>query len=175
MSHIRTALSALSALAALAALAAPAGAGEREDRARRVLDRDATAKTVVFFAHPEAEYRGAAFVGTAGVTDAAGQPVPTSFALVYRYTWRSPLSGDTNTTKVGFIFAADGSVEVQSMGTTSLFQPFSNTDLVLDFVKEQIRQDPKLGQDRTLMTLVEKGDARSILGFLIRVDAAAGR
>jgi hypothetical protein len=160
---------------ALVALAGPAAAGEREDRARRTLDREGTAKTVVFFAHPEAEFRQAAFVGTAGVTDRAGQPIPTSFALVYRYTWRSPLSGDTNTTKLGFIFAADGNVEVQSMDTTSLFQPFANTDLVLDFVKEQIRKDPKLSQDQTLMTLVEKGDAKSILGFLIRADSVFGR
>jgi hypothetical protein len=162
---------------AVLALAGPAAAEtktEKMSRAQKFAEKEDVAKLTLFFAHPEAEYRSLTLTGTADVTR-AGRTVDDAFALVYEYTWRSPLSGDTNRTKMALLFLENGSVEVQSQSTTSFFQPFTNTDLILDFVKEQIRKDEKLSQDRALMRLVDNGDARGMLGFFLSVGWLGSR
>jgi hypothetical protein len=100
---------------------------EKIAKAQKFLEKKDTAKLILFLAHPEAEYRGMALNGTANVRDSRGQLLTGAFALVYDIEWRSPLSGDTNTTRLAFLFLENGSVEVQKKSTTSFFEPFSNT------------------------------------------------
>jgi hypothetical protein len=174
---IRNRSAALLTALALALLAGPARADTRDQqisKARAFAEKMDVAKLTLFFAHPEAEYRSLTLTGTADVTR-GGRTVDGAFALIYEYTWRSPLSGDTNRTKLALLFLENASVEVQAQSTTSFFQPFTNTDLILDFVKDQIRKDEKLSQDRALMRLVENGDARGMLGFFLSVGWLANK
>jgi hypothetical protein len=163
------------ALLAQSGLARAETKAEVMEKAQKFMESNDTPKLCMFMAHPESEYRSIKLLSTGDVTDRSGNIIPDAFVLTYELRWRSALSGDMNWTRLAFLFMDDGTVEVRSKGTSSFFQPFSNTDLILNFVKEEIRKDPKLSREKVLMDLVDKGDAKGILGFFLRIGWSAKR
>jgi hypothetical protein len=146
----------------LAALLVPAsltlgGDSAAQNRARRFMERENVRKLVLLFAHPEAEFRKQTCVSQPRVVDAAGRELPGASGLLYDFHWRSPISGDMNTTRMTFILHKGGRVEVQPGKTTSFFPPLSATDAVLNYARNEIRRDPNLGRNVPYMAPGENG------------------
>jgi hypothetical protein len=164
---------ALAALAALPRNAAAQGYADPVKKARYFLEHPDRAKMILFFAHPEAQYKGIRLKRTEQLEDSPGH-----FTLSYIFEWKSPLSGDDNTTKLVFKFDKGGRfydvLPTKSEDTTSDFSPFSAFDLLLKLggneIRRKVEQDGSETEKELVRQLIKRADGRRLLILVLRID-----
>jgi hypothetical protein len=151
----------LTIYAILATTVTVAQAESREEEAAKELI-EAEKELILFFAHPTAEYRSVRCSGTKSLTD--------GFTLSYTFSWHSPISDKGHHTDLTFYFDANGKCDfIQPGSTSSLFPPFSGSNLVVKVIKTELQKDPDLQNDRQLMKLLQK-DSKAILESYLQRD-----
>jgi hypothetical protein len=143
-------------------------------KAQDFLENQERVKAMLFFAHPEAQYQSVKAKPRTLVSDGRGGVVSGHFALTYTYSWKSPFSGDNNTTDLIFFFDQNGRIYAVDGGpTTSTFRPFTAADVVINASREQILKDvDRTGTEaekRLVRALIQSGDARSLLAALLKM------
>lgn len=144
-------------------------------RAQEFLESDSRAKSILFFAHPEAKYQRVNLLEASKVVDGDKKVVPGHFALTYRYAWKSGLSDDNNTTDLVFFFDRGGRFySLKAEKTTSFFPPFGVADTVVKQLRDEIiKKVDKEGTEadkRLVRALIEDGNARGLLSVLLKLD-----
>ena len=160
-------------------LLGPAPTRAEEDtetnRARNFLESDVRTKNILFCAHPEAEMQRVTFHGRTNVVDGQRNPVAGHFALIYRYSWKSGLSGDINSTDFELFFDQGGRFyALNAPRTTSFFRPFGISDIVITTVRDEIirkvDRDGTEADKRLVRALIQNSDSRGLLTMLLKLD-----
>jgi hypothetical protein len=148
---------------------------EAVKRADRFLASAECGRDVIGLVHFGSAYKGHDYVATRRVTE-NGNVVADEFALVYEYRW-----GEDGATKIAFFCDKRGSVTgVRVLETNAeLSQPFlmANATIqlagkaIIEGFKEKMSDDDR----KTLKTILDNADAKSLLEFSLALEQALGR
>ena len=152
----------------------PARAADKETvaKTRKYMEDESRAKAILFFMHPTATFQKMDHVRTTGVIDARTKKERAGhYCLEYRFSWKSALFDDNNTTILQAFFDDDGKLdEIVGGKTTTFVKPFTASNVVLAALKEQIveafEEDP--ASQRFVKKLIEDQDVRKLLTFMLQ-------
>lgn len=123
---------------------------------RRLID--AERKTIFFAMHPTGTLTRMVYNGA--------QPSGDGFILTYTFEFKG-LFGE-NSSNMDFSFNDRGRFEtVKTNSTTSFIEPFTAADLVIDFLKDALKEDLELKKDGALAKALNAADAKKALEALL--------
>lgn len=154
----------LVALAVIATTAVPARAGDDIDpkaAAKAMKLVEGNRKLIAFFAHSTCRFDE--------MTYAKAEKTRGGFKLTYNLNYTA-VRGHVQAFYSNQAFYFDGGgdfTSVASAGYNSSVGPFVASDLAIATLKNEIKKNPRLKDNTVLMELIDKADARAILGFLL--------
>jgi hypothetical protein len=164
---------------ALAAVALTCGAAtaqaqdkDKVEAARKYLTNKANAEGILFFMHPTAQFESVS-CDQFDVTDSkSGQVRKGWFCLRLRFVWKSKLFDDDNTSDLHVFYDDKGRLhDVRAGATTTFVKPFAAANLALAAVKDALLENVKDPAERKAVAkLIEGGDARLLLRYLLQMD-----
>jgi hypothetical protein len=141
--------------------------------AKEFLEKESRLKGVLFFAHPTATYTDYDYVETTGVVDKSGKTLKDYFVITYKVSWTG-LFNNNETTSLDFFFDDKGKLIDLNAKSTGVFKAFGATNVVIDKIKDKIiEQVDKNGTEtdrKTVRTLINDGDAKSLLVWILNND-----
>ncbi len=157
---------ALTAAIAILSLHAPLSAADEPGavrRARRLIEPDVS--SVLFLAHP---------TGTLANTEYDGYRAKgENYVITYTFHYDS-LWGNRCYTTLSFTFDGEGKyLDCKCAARKGVVPPFVAADAVLDVVKDVIRDDPDLRDNKLVREMLEETDAKEILKKYIHFKQGA--
>ena len=168
MSYRKSAFLTTLLLASLSPFLAPTPARAAEDdpvevrRVRKMVENEK--QVILFFAHPTVSFQSLRYDGF--------RPLKDGFTVTYTFNWEGT-SGEGYSELI-FVCDRNGKLDFIRPGDTSavFFKPFVASNLVVTLLKDELRNEPRLQDDREVMRLLEK-DAKAVLESYLRRDVEA--
>jgi hypothetical protein len=119
------------------------------------------AETIALFAHPTADFQEVTIHRTNKLRD-GGFEVVASFNYVSAF-------GNEFYSKLALRFDEDGNYNsCRTVATNGVVGPFTAVKLVLDAVKELIKDDENLRDNPTVQDLIDKADAMGLVNIILK-------
>jgi hypothetical protein len=135
---------------------------EPVERAHRLISEQQ--KVIAFFMHPTATLKSVA-------RDTCKEFDSGDFCLDYTFRFTS-VFGNEFESKIRFYCFGNGALDYCAGGqTTGFVRPFTASNVVVDWLKGQIRDDPALRDNRQVQRLLDTGNARTLLEWWLKGKA----
>jgi hypothetical protein len=119
--------------------------------AKRFIEKHA--ETILRVAHPTVTFLRVELDGTKQLRD--------GFALTYTFHWES---SDRHWTTLSFTFDDDGKLDfIRTKARSNFLPPFTAANLAVQVVKEMLKEEPQLENNRKIARFLEEGNAKGML------------